>query len=84
VIFGSGLWKGPGAGLLSILARPFSTSPAAGARTSIYLASSPEVDGVSGLYYMGRRPVRPAREALDPAVAERLWAVSEALTTGLG
>ena len=79
VIFSSGLWKGPLGGFLSILGRPFAVSAAAGARTSIYLAASSEVDGISGLYYIKQRPRRPAPQGLDHVAAARLWEVSEAL-----
>ena len=82
VILSSGLWKGLAVGLFSLLARPFGISPAAGARTSVYLASSPDVDGITGLYYAARRPARPAPQALDLATAERLWDVSAALLAG--
>lgn len=48
-------------------------SPARGARTSVHLATSPDVVGVSGEYYVDRAPARPAARASDPALAERLW-----------
>ena len=59
--------------------RPSSCSPAKGARTSIYLASSPEVDGVSGEYFVKCKPRQPKRWARDPEAAARLWRVSEEL-----
>jgi len=62
------------------LASPFFLSPAKGARTSVYLASSPEVDGVSGEYFVKCRPRSPRRWAQDPEAARRLWEVSEQLT----
>jgi NAD(P)-dependent dehydrogenase (short-subunit alcohol dehydrogenase family) len=51
-----------------------------GARTSVYLASSPEVDGVSGQYFIKCRPKKPSRDARDEQLAERLWQVSAELT----
>jgi len=54
-------------------------SPAKGARTSIYLASSPDVAGVSGEYFVKCRPKEPKRWAQDPDAARRLWQVSEEL-----
>ena len=54
--------------------------PEDGARTSIYLASSPEVEGISGRYFIKEREARPSAAALDDAAARRLWAVSEAMT----
>jgi retinol dehydrogenase-14 len=62
------------------LARPFLLSPKKGAATSIYLASSPEVEGVSGKYFVGRREERTSDESYDRALAARLWTVSEELT----
>ncbi len=62
------------------LARPFAISTERGAQTSIYLASSPEVEGVSGRYFANQRPVRSSRAAYDRAAARRFWEVSEQLT----
>lgn len=61
------------------LGRPFFLSPADGARTSVYLASSPEVEGVSGKYFVKCRQRAPSRRAEDPEAAARLWQVSEEL-----
>jgi retinol dehydrogenase 14 len=62
------------------LGRPFMKGPARGADTSIYLASSPEVEGVSGKYFVNRRQARSNDESYDATVATRLWKVSEELT----
>ncbi|CAM3200086.1 SDR family oxidoreductase [Corallococcus sp. ZKHCc1 1396] len=62
------------------LGAPFMISPEKGARTSVYLASSPEVAGVSGEYFKKCRKVKPSSAARDEALAERLWQVSEQLT----
>jgi NAD(P)-dependent dehydrogenase (short-subunit alcohol dehydrogenase family) len=58
----------------------FMKSPEQGAATSIYLASSPELEGVSGGYYANRKPKQPAPHATDDATAKRLWEISERLT----
>jgi NAD(P)-dependent dehydrogenase (short-subunit alcohol dehydrogenase family) len=50
--------------------------PEEGAKTIVYLASSPEVEGVSGLYFSKCAPATPTSEALDDAAARRLWEVS--------
>ena len=47
-----------------------------GAATSIYLATSPEVEGVTGQYFYECRAKRPSDAALDEANQQRLWAVS--------
>jgi NAD(P)-dependent dehydrogenase (short-subunit alcohol dehydrogenase family) len=55
-------------------------SPEKGADTAIYLATSPEVEGESGGYYVKRRLKEPSRAARDPDTADRLWDVSRRLT----
>ena len=59
------------------LLKPFTVTEEKGAQTSIYLAASPEVAGVSGRYFADQKEVRPAPQALDDAAAARLWTVSE-------
>lgn len=56
--------------------RPFMKTPAQGAATSIYLASSPEVDGVTGTYFAERRAASSNKASYDLAAATRLWQVS--------
>ncbi len=65
--------------LLFPLAKLFAISPAEGAKTIVYLASSPAVEGVSGLYFDKCAPSTPTVEAQDDAAAARLWAESEKL-----
>lgn len=62
------------------LGKPLLMSPEKGAATSVYLASSPEVEGVSGKYFKKSREATPRRDAVDPAAARRLWDVSAELT----
>jgi NAD(P)-dependent dehydrogenase (short-subunit alcohol dehydrogenase family) len=57
----------------------FAISPAQGADTIVYLASSPEVEGVSGEYFAKRRVKAPSPAARDGAAAAKLWAMSEAI-----
>jgi NAD(P)-dependent dehydrogenase (short-subunit alcohol dehydrogenase family) len=61
------------------LAGPFLGSEESGARTSVYLASSPEVEGKSGLYFKSSKESTPTKTAQDAAVAGRLWTLTEAL-----
>jgi NAD(P)-dependent dehydrogenase (short-subunit alcohol dehydrogenase family) len=61
------------------LVRVFFQSPAKGAETSIYLASSPEVEGVTGKYFIKKRAVDSSPESYDQAIAARLWQVSTQL-----
>jgi NAD(P)-dependent dehydrogenase (short-subunit alcohol dehydrogenase family) len=62
-----------------MIAQPFMISSKKGAETSIYLASAPEVAGVSGKYFSRKRPKRPRRVATNPEIAKHLWEVSEKL-----
>ncbi|WP_342378641.1 SDR family oxidoreductase [Myxococcus stipitatus] len=62
------------------LGAPFMLSAEGGARTSIYLSSSPEVEGVSGQYFIRRRQRKPSAAAQDDVSAERLWLESARLT----
>ena len=62
------------------LFKPFMRSPEQGADTVIWLASSPDVEGVSGRYYADRKPIEPKKIANDPAARRRLWEESERLT----
>ncbi len=54
-------------------------TPEAGAQTSVYLASSPDVDGITGEYFYKGRPAKVSSAALDNVAATRLWAASEIL-----
>jgi retinol dehydrogenase-14 len=58
----------------------FGASPAEGAETSIYLAASPDIEGVTGKYFVRKEPVSSSRESYDAAAARRLWEISERLT----
>ena len=62
------------------LARTFGAKPEEGAETSIYLASSPEVESVTGMYFERKQPIASSRASHDEAAARRLWEVSERLT----
>jgi len=62
--------------------RPFMGTPQRGAATSIYLASSPEVETVNGRYFARRRQKTSSKASYDEDQAARLWEVS-ALLVGL-
>jgi NAD(P)-dependent dehydrogenase (short-subunit alcohol dehydrogenase family) len=51
-----------------------------GAKTQIHLASSPELVGISGRFFLRGRERRTSQITYDQGVASRLWSVSEALT----
>jgi retinol dehydrogenase-14 len=66
--------------VLRTLSRWFMLSPEKGARTTVYLAASPDVDGVTGEYFDKCQPARTTRISRDTALQEQLWSVSVALT----
>jgi len=56
-------------------------SPAKGAETIVYLASSPDVEAVTGEYFYKSAPDTPSPQARDDAAATKLWAESQRLET---
>jgi retinol dehydrogenase 14 len=62
--------------VVSGLVRPFLKTPAQGAQTSIFLASSPDVDGATGKFFANRRPKTANKLANDAQMSARLWQVS--------
>jgi NAD(P)-dependent dehydrogenase (short-subunit alcohol dehydrogenase family) len=66
--------------LYRLLARCLTIGPEKGARTVVYLASSPEVAGINGRYFVRERPVPSSPASCDVADARRLWRISLELT----
>jgi NAD(P)-dependent dehydrogenase (short-subunit alcohol dehydrogenase family) len=62
------------------LARTFGATPEEGAETTIYLASSPEVERETGKYFVGSKARDSSRQSYDEATARRLWEASERMT----
>ena len=60
------------------LMTPFWRSTDKAARVHVYLASSPEVEGITGWYWKDNRPIRESALAQDPELRRRLWEWSEA------
>ena len=58
------------------VARLFMKTPAQGAGTPIYLASSPEVEGITGRYFVNRKPRTSSKASYGTVSAARLWQVS--------
>ena len=73
--FGAEDPTGAMAPLIAVL-RPFMKSPEQGADTAVYLASSPEVEGVTGRYFAGRRAKQSNKSSYDTRTTARLWEVS--------
>jgi NAD(P)-dependent dehydrogenase (short-subunit alcohol dehydrogenase family) len=61
---------------------PLALTPEKGAQTGIYLASSPEVEGVTGKYFHRSRAKRSSAVSYDEAAQRRLWERSEAMVNG--
>ncbi|HEV8545885.1 MAG TPA: SDR family NAD(P)-dependent oxidoreductase [Candidatus Limnocylindrales bacterium] len=59
--------------------RPFMRSPKRGAETAVYLASSPEVDGVTGRYFANRKAKKSHESSYDWTTTARLWEISAQL-----
>ena len=78
----SGLGKnnGPWARAFIMLLRPFFRTPEQGAATSIYLASAPELEQVTGKYFAACKETRSSAVSYDAAVARRLWEISARMT----
>ncbi|MEO8393450.1 MAG: SDR family oxidoreductase [Chloroflexota bacterium] len=66
--------------LIMPLIQRFALSETQGAQTTIYLSSSPEVEGVSGKYFAKSKAIPSSPESYDEATQKRLWTISEALT----
>lgn len=70
-------------GFMSIAMRVFGVfmlSPSKGAQTSIYLVSSPAVEGVTGKYFIKKSEAKSSRDSYDRTIARQLWNVSSELT----
>jgi retinol dehydrogenase-14 len=62
--------------VVSQVVLPFLKTPARGAETSIYLASSPEIDGVTGAFFANKKVKTANKVAHEPAMTARLWRAS--------
>ncbi len=69
--------------VLEFLSRWFMLTPEKGARPTVYLAASPDVEGVTGQYFDKCEPARTIALSHDVALQERLWTTSVTLT-GVG
>ncbi|NWI69574.1 RDH14 dehydrogenase, partial [Todus mexicanus] len=65
--------------LFNLVSWAFFKTPLEGAQTSIYLASSPEVEGVSGKYFGDCKEEELLPKATDDLVARKLWDISEVM-----
>lgn len=72
----SGFWRGLFVRLYDWIGPLIARSPEKAAETVIYLATSPEVAGVTGRYFVDCEPKAPTADATDRGAAARLWAIS--------
>jgi NAD(P)-dependent dehydrogenase (short-subunit alcohol dehydrogenase family) len=70
--------NGPAA-LFMKLGKPLLLTPEKGAQTTFYLATSPEVEGVTGKYFVKSHETKSSRGSYDQAISSRLWEVTEQL-----
>ena len=61
-------------------ARKFFKSPEEGAKTSIYLASSPNIEGVTGKYFVNKEPRESSEESYNEEYAKKLWEICDEMT----
>jgi NAD(P)-dependent dehydrogenase (short-subunit alcohol dehydrogenase family) len=81
-VVGSGFGQGEGTKWFKWgvkLVKPFMITPEKGARTSVYLASAPEVAGQTGGYYDRCKPKETTRQAKNMELAHQLWDISSKL-----
>jgi NAD(P)-dependent dehydrogenase (short-subunit alcohol dehydrogenase family) len=57
--------------------KPFLGTPEEGAKTQVWLASSPDVEGITGKYFEKCAEAKPSRRALEDGAPARLWEISE-------
>jgi NAD(P)-dependent dehydrogenase (short-subunit alcohol dehydrogenase family) len=81
----TGLGKNNGGWAKAVIGmlRPFFRTPENGAATSIYLASSPALEGVNGMYFANSKTLRSSKVTYDETAARRLWEISAQLA-GVG
>ena len=64
------LWK---------IASPFLSSIEKGAKTSVYLATSPDVDGISGFFFNKQKKQKPSSYSMNAAIQQKFWKFSESM-----
>ena len=65
--------------LFGTVIRPLLKTPEEGAQSGVYLAASPDVEGVTGRYYIDEMPAASSKRSYDVEAQRRLWSESERL-----
>ena len=71
---------GPAALAMKLL-KPFLLTVDQGAQTTLYLATSPQVEGVTGKYFVKSQENQSSSRSYDQSVGSHLWEVTEQLVT---
>ena len=58
------------------IVRRFFKKPEKGAETSIYLASSPEVEGITGKYFANKKEQKSSDDSYNETIAKKLWDIA--------
>jgi NAD(P)-dependent dehydrogenase (short-subunit alcohol dehydrogenase family) len=66
---------------MNVVQKIAAKKPEQGAATSIYLASSPQVEGVTGKYFSDSKETKSSSASLEVSAQQRLWALSEQMVT---
>lgn len=66
--------------LITSLLKPFFQTPEQGASTAIYLATSKDVEGITGQYFSRGKAIPSSKRSYNKAEAKRLWHLSEQMT----
>ncbi|MFC2027473.1 SDR family oxidoreductase [Chloroflexota bacterium] len=66
--------------IIAPMLKPFAISSTKAAETSIYLAASPEVEGITGKYFIKKKAVPSSPITYDETAAQRLWETSTQMT----
>lgn len=69
--------------LITKTLKPFFQTPREGAGTAIYLATSSEVQGITGKYFYKKKPIKSSMLSYDEHLAEKLWQFSEEIIEGI-
>ena len=63
--------------IIKMIFKMMGKDPSIGAETSIYLASSPDVENITGEYWSKKNIKKSSKESYDMDLAEKLWDVTK-------
>lgn len=66
---------------MNVVQKIVAKKPEQGAATSVHLASSPEVEGLTGKYFSDKKETRSSAASYDVAAQQRLWELSERMVS---